>query len=84
MDIEQILNADEHFRYQLLDRMRTDCLYYLNCGNRMKKYLWALDEDVHIAYMKAIWNSLSDKPEWLSFEDICDFERAMCGMREVH
>ena len=28
-------------RYQMLDRMKQDCEYFLGCGNRATKYLWA-------------------------------------------
>ena len=30
--MDDILNKDEKFRYMLLDRMRTDCEYYLGNG----------------------------------------------------
>lgn len=30
--MDDILNKDERFRYMLLDRMRTDCEYYLQRG----------------------------------------------------
>ena len=36
-----ILTKDATFRYQLLDRMRCDCEYFLNYGNRCNKFLWA-------------------------------------------
>jgi len=79
MNIPEVLNHDEKFRYQLLDRMRCDCLYYLGNGNRQKKYLWAGNEADHIAYMKAIWNSFpaDAKPEWLTLEQIEEFEKQM-------
>lgn len=79
MTISEVLNYDEKFRYQLLDRMRCDCLYYLGNGNRQTKYLWAGNEADHIAYMKAIWNSFPAvaKPEWLMLEQIKEFEKQM-------
>ena len=70
---------DETFRYQMLDRMRSDCEYYLGNGNRYSKHLWAGNEHTHILYMKALWNSFprEGKPEWLSMEEICDYEKKM-------
>jgi len=79
MSIEEILTHDESFRYQLLDRLKADCLYFLGYGNRHSKYLWAGNVKDHIRYMKAIWNAFPEdgKPEWLSMEQICEFEQKM-------
>ncbi len=79
---EQYLHAkgwDSEFRYMLLDRMRLDCEYYLGYGYRCAKYLWAGNEKDQIGYMKALWLSLPEnqKPEWLSFESILDYEKKM-------
>ena len=35
--MDEILNKDERFRYMLLDRMRTDCEYYLGNGVEMQR-----------------------------------------------
>lgn len=80
MDMKGILQSDEEFRYQLLDRMRTDCEYYLGYGNRHPKYLWADNEVEHIAAMKALWNSFPEegKPEWLHYAKILQYEKEMC------
>ena len=37
----RLLEHDDTFRYQLLDRLRMDCDYYLGYGNRNPRYLWA-------------------------------------------
>lgn len=68
------------FRYMMLDRMRQDCDYYLGYGNRNAKQLWAGDEKAQIENMKALWNSFpeEDKPEWLTWEDILEYEKQMC------
>lgn len=74
---------EEKFNYQMLDRLRMDCEYYLGNGNRNKKHLWAENEIEQIAEMKKIWNGFSDdkKPEWLSWQDILDYEIEMVGWR---
>lgn len=80
IDIDKsILQHDEKFRYQLLDRMRSDCDYYLGNGNKHDKYLWANNAIEQIAYMKALYNSFPDdkKPEWISLKDINNYEDAM-------
>lgn len=78
MTIKELLNHDAEFRYQMLDRMKQDCNYYLNNGNRQNKYLWAQDEAEQIKYMKALWNSFpeNEKPEWLSYKQICEYKEA--------
>lgn len=71
--------ATDSCKYMLLDRMKMDCNYYLGNGSRLKKYLWAGDEKKHIENMKALWNSFpeSEKPEWLTMEQIEEYERQM-------
>ena len=65
------------FKYQLLDRLKSDCEYFLKAGNRNEKHLWAGNVDDQIAKMKELWNSLEEKPEWLSMEDIENYEKEM-------
>lgn len=74
-----IEESEPRFRYQLLDRMRQDCEYYLGNGNRSKNSLWAEDEASQIQTMMDIWNSFpdEDKPEWLTREQIVDYARRM-------
>ena len=82
MTLEEVLASSLENRYALLDRMRTDCKYYLGNGRRHNKYLWCVgDEQRHIDYMKAIWNSFPQdaKPEWLTMEQILAYERLMIG-----
>ena len=69
------------FRYMMLDRLRQDCNYYLGNGNRNPNSLWAGDEKRQIQDMKDIWNTFDkeDTPEWLTWDDILEFERKMCG-----
>jgi hypothetical protein len=79
MTNQEILKSGESFRYQLLSRLQSDCNYYLSNGNRSKKHLWAGDETEQIITMKQLWNSFSidDKPEWLTWEDILNYENQM-------
>jgi len=74
-----IFKADEKFRYQLLNRMQGDCDYYLGNGNRSRNALWAENEKEQIEVMKKLWNSFADdeKPEWLSWEGILNYESKM-------
>lgn len=84
MNFNEILKKDETFRYQLLSRMKGDCDYYLGNGGRHSKYLWADNEVEHVDYMKQLWNSFGEdaKPEWLSMEQILEYEQKM-GVKAV-
>lgn len=76
---DSILKSDDKFRYQLLSRMQMDCDYYLGNGGRSKRSLWAEDEKEQISVMKELWNSFADgdKPEWLTWDDILNYEAQM-------
>jgi hypothetical protein len=72
---------DNTFNYKLLSRLATDCDYFLGAGNRSEKHLWAGNVADQISKMKELWNSFPEdaKPEWLSMEDIEDYEQKMTG-----
>ena len=75
-------NTDSEYQYMLLDRLKTDCEYFLGNGNRNEKHLWAGSVDAQIKEMKKIWNSLKEKPEWLTMEDINNYEKLMKDRKE--
>jgi hypothetical protein len=68
---------DPRFLYQMLSRLESDCKYFLENGNGVEKYLWALKVDNQISAMKEIYNKLKEKPEWLSLEQINSYEKQM-------
>ncbi|MBD7970268.1 LPD11 domain-containing protein [Paenibacillus gallinarum] len=83
--MQGILKSDATFRYMMLGRFQSDCEYYLNNGNRNTNILWALDEKEHIDNMKKLHNSFAedDKPEWLTWEQILDYERKMLSLENA-
>ena len=68
---------DFAFEYQLLERCKQDCEYFLWYGNRQRKYLWGGTVEAHIAKMRELFLILPEKPEWLTVEDINLYEIAM-------
>ena len=77
---EWILSRDDKFRYMLLSRMKSDCLYYLGNGRKYGgNHLWAGNEKDQIDTMRVIWHSFpaDGKPEWLTLEQIDEFEAQM-------
>lgn len=69
--------ADQTFEYMMLDRLKSDCNYFMGFGNYNEKALWAHSVEEQIAEMKRLWNVLAVKPEWLTMEQICIYENAM-------
>lgn len=74
-----LLKRDEKFRYMMLDRMRQDCNYYLEHPH--EKHLWAGNVEDQIETMKQLYNSLPEKPEWLTMEDITKLEEQMLNLK---
>lgn len=77
VDKEFINTRDYNFEYQLLDRLRTDCNYFLNAGNGNTKYLWAGTVREQIDKMKELYQLLPLKPEWLDMSDIENYQKPM-------
>ena len=71
--------SPNRFNYMMLDRMRSDCKYYLGYGKRNKDRLNYKDEQKHIDQMKELYNSFPEdqKPEWLTYEQILEYEKLM-------
>jgi hypothetical protein len=69
-------SVDNSFDYMMLDRLRSDNDAFLY-GSRNESQLWAGNVKDQIDEMKTIWNRLKVKPEWLSMEDILDYEEKM-------
>lgn len=79
----QSQQRDYSFEYQLLDRLRTDCNYFLGSGNRAEKHLWAGSVRSQIAKMRELYKLLPEKPEWLTAEQIEHYAEEMSPRYEV-
>ncbi|MST91130.1 DNA methylase [Ruthenibacterium lactatiformans] len=69
--------------YRLLSRLKADCDYYLGAGGRVEKHLWAGSVEAQIAKMRELYDVLSEKPEWLTEQDIDRYESQMTGGPEL-
>ena len=67
--------------YMLLDRMRSDCNYFLGNGNGYEGHLWGGSVEAICDEMERIWNSLEEKPEWLTLEQIKEYRKEMMKVR---
>ena len=77
--IEKLRNEDikiQTFDYMMLSRLQSDCKYYLGWG-KFGGHLWAGTVEAHITEMKRLWNVLIFKPEWLTMEQIEQYEYKM-------
>ena len=87
--IAQLIREDKFFtqqektvlehnqEYRLLDRLRSDCEYFLGAGNRSEKHLWTGSVRAQIAKMRELYDTLPEKPEWLTKEVIDDYAERM-------
>jgi len=71
------LETDHRADYQLLDRLSTDCEYFLGAGGRNEKHLWAGNVYDQIAKMRELYQVLPEKPEWLTDEAISSYAERM-------
>ena len=78
-----VQTRDYSFEYQLLDRLRTDCDYFLGAGGRSEKHLWAGNVYDQIKKMRELYDTLPEKPEWLTKEAIDDYASRMAARYEV-
>ena len=69
--------------YRLLDRLRADCEYFLGAGNRTDKHLWTGNVRAQIAKMRELYDTLLEKPEWLTKETIDDYAERMAPPYQV-
>ncbi len=74
---EPAQEPQQTMEYRLLDRLKSDCDYFLGAGNRSPKQLWAGDVHLQIKKMRQLYDALSEKPEWLTPEQIDQYEAAM-------
>lgn len=74
-------SKEKRFQYMMLDRWRSDCDYFLGYGNRSLNRLCADAPQEHIDAMKKLWLGFAEneKPEWLTWEQILEYEKQMCG-----
>lgn len=81
-DIKHVIETHEpadKYKYMLLDRLRTDCEYFLGNGNRNVSQLWGGSVGTHIDSMLLLYDSFpeEDRPEWLTREQIKDYSERM-------
>ena len=73
--------GEDKLMYQLLDRMKSDCDYVINVGNKGAfKYLYSGSVDEQISDMMDLYNYLVNKNgpiEWIDENDIARYEKEL-------
>lgn len=92
-DIEDFLEEDKkvtesdnkEYDYMLLDRLKSDCDYYLGLGSKSSKHLWAGNPKDQILKMWEIWSDFSteNKPRWLTLEDLQMYAKEMIDEKDM-
>jgi len=77
--LDFVVNSTDYprYAYMTLSRCKMDCNFYLGYGNRKNDVLYMGNPQDHIDFMKALWQHLDEKPEWLTIEQINEFEKQM-------
>lgn len=67
------------FNYMMLSRLQSDCDTHLAVENIYRRRISEENVKPIIEQMKELWNSFPEgqKPEWLTFEQILDYEKRM-------
>lgn len=76
-------HAREH-DYVMLDRLRSDCEYFLGYGYGYEGHLYYKSVEKHCDEMEKLYSSFADedKPEWLTMEQIKEYREKMLKLRE--
>lgn len=80
----QSATNDHSYEYMLLDRLRSDCEYFLGAGETAENnHLWAGNPEAQIEKMQELYDMLPEKPEWLTQEDINQYAQQMIPEKEA-
>jgi hypothetical protein len=71
----------QEFNYMMLSRLKMDCEYFLNYGRGHVKHLWAQSVEEQIKEMIKLYDQLKIKPEWLTIEQIKEYETKMLNYK---
>lgn len=77
----KIAKSQDESNYEILNHLKNDCENFLMNSNSNASYLSEGSVRNQISKMKDLWNTFSDdmKPQWLTYQQILDYERRMDG-----
>jgi hypothetical protein len=71
------ISEKDKFNYMMLSRLKSDCEYFLGYGDGNKKRLCGDSVEEHIEEMKKIYRELPEAPEWLSLQELENYNNKM-------
>lgn len=80
---EPFTRHEREIDYMMLDRLRTDCNYFLGNGNGYDGHLYYKDVNKHCDEMLKLYNSFNDedKPQWISDKQIEQYRKDMLAKK---
>ena len=81
--VQQAKEQDYSDDYRLLDLLRSDCEYFLGEGQRDEDNLWAGNVSDQIQKMLELYDTLPQKPDWFTREQIEDYADRMAARYQV-
>jgi len=72
----------QQLQYMMLDRLRSNCDYYTGYGHTAK--ITPTEVASIIGEMKAFWSELEEKPDWLTWEQILAYEKALLAPKRAN
>jgi hypothetical protein len=81
--IEEQTAEDNKFKYMCMSRMKMDCKYWIQQEEKgwshesLNKHLMKGNPTDQIKEMKRLYELVPQKPEWLTMEQIEEFEEKM-------
>ena len=74
---KSVLASSSTKDYQMLSRLQQDCEYFLKEGNKDSRVLWAKSVPEQIDMMRELYDKLDPKPDWITLQDIENYETEM-------
>lgn len=81
-EVETIMSSSESYPYRMLNRLQDDFKYLLKANNGVitqnliDKVLWWKDISKQAEAMRKIYDRMEEKPDWISLDEIDEYERA--------
>jgi hypothetical protein len=80
---EPVPQNPQRHTYAMLSMKESSVKYFLGWGKGHLRHLSGESIETHIQEMKDLWNSLIEKPEWLSMEQIETYHKQMLEVSYV-
>lgn len=83
-EIDSIRSGGDRYTYMFLHRLKSDNDYFLGNGDGYTQGLFMGNVKDQISLMRGLYDALKVKPEWLTKDDIDDYEEKMVNYKKHH